>query len=444
MYYHCGLNNVMKLTNHYILKKGSVLLSVKLMASALALLFHYLLAKQLSAEQFGLFSLAVTCLLFASAFAKQGLEQVTVRFIASSERKDMAKLYCLLITYALTSASVIALLIFFLAESLSFHLFKQNQLVLLIPLIAILTIIQTSLAINASALKAQQYATRALLITGFITFFLAISTLLYYPVTSAYQALLYFAGSSLITAIISFTFIGYAFKTEFAMMKPLKLTELTNDFVEIINVSKVVFVISLMVLATNHLSLLILSAYVSLEELGRYGLAVKLSLLLSYPLIVVNTITAPRYAKLYQQRNFTEFKQLAIKMTQGLFILGTLGVVVLFFSVDFVLAYFGKSYTDAAVIVKILLIGQWFNLATGSVVSMLIMSGFEKQHRRNTLIITSFNIIALFVFIPLYGVIAGAVITSTAMAIKNMTALFYVNKLIYQRVNVIGSQHVDI
>lgn len=422
----------MMLTNKNIVKKGSVLLSVKFVASALTLLFHYLLAKQLSAVQFGLFSLAMTCLLFTSVFAKQGLEQVALKFISISSQESMAKWYFIFVTCVLTSASIIALLLFFLAEPLSVSLFNQPKLIPLISLIAILTIIQAVLAINTSALKAKEHTTSALLLSGFITFSLTILTLIIYPVSSAYDALLYFLCSAVVAIVVSFIIIFIKFHLAFSLMKKTSISELKGDVFDVSQVSKNLFIISLMALATSQVSILILSSYVSLATLGSYSLAVKLSLLLSYPLIVINAITASRYAKLYQQNKVIEFRQLAFNTTKGLLILGTVGAFILYFSVDFILEYIGKSYIGAALIVKILLVGQWFNLATGSVVSMLIMSGYERLHRRNTLILTSINVAALVIFIPLYGVISAAIITSLAMAIKNMTSLYYVNKYIYQ------------
>ncbi|MCJ8294465.1 MAG: oligosaccharide flippase family protein [Colwellia sp.] len=420
------------LTNSRLLKKGSVLLMVKLMASALALAFHYLLAKQLDVEQFGLLSLAMTVLLFSSAFAKQGLEQVSIRFIAKSNAAVGANWYCLIVSYAFISACIIALLVTLFAQPIAITAFSQQQLALLLPLVALLTVFQTCSAINSSALKAKQFTTRALFISGFITFVFACLLLINFPVDSAYQALLYFTYSALISSVISFVMLVSVFKKQqIKIFLPVKFKQ---DFFELIQVSKYIFVISLMALATGQLSILILSSYVSLGQLGSYSIALKLSLLISYPLIIINAITAPQYAKLHQRKYLSEFKQLAFNSTKILFVLGSLAVLVLFFSVDFILAYFGQGYVNAAIIVKILLVGQWFNLATGSVVSMLIMSGYEKVHQRNTVIITSINIFALFIFIPLYGLLAGAIITSFAMAIKNVTALYYVNKLIYQKV----------
>ena len=82
-----------------------------------------------------------------------------------------------------------------------------------------------------------------------------------------------------------------------------------------------------MALATSQLSVLILSSYVTLAELGRYSIALKLSLIVSYPLIIMNAITAPRYANLYEQNHLHSFKGLALTSTRLLFCLGSVGVI---------------------------------------------------------------------------------------------------------------------
>ena len=423
----------MKLTNRYMIKKGSLLLAMKLASSVLGLLFYYLLAKQLVAAQFGLFSLAMSCLLFTTTFGKQGLEQATVKLIAISGENTTARLYWLILAYALFSSSIIALFLVLWAEPLIMFSLKQEKLIQLIYLIAGLTILQTCLAINSSALKGKGHSGSAILLTGFISVFIANIFMLTNDINSAYEALLLFTFSSLLALLISFIFIGYKFQSKLIIRGGLNIAKVKSEFNDVTNISRKLLVISLMALATNQLSILVLSSNVTLAALGEYSLAIKLSMLLSYPLIVINAITAPQYAKLHQANKMSEFKLLALKTTKGLFILASLGVVVSFFSIDIVLNFFGESYRESAIIVKILLIGQWINLSTGSVFSMLIMSGFEKLCRRNTLVITSINIVALFIFIPEYGVIAAAIITSLSMAIKNLVSLFYVNKLIYTK-----------
>jgi len=420
------------------LSKSSFLLGLKLLTAVLSLLFYFLLAKQLPANQFGLFSLAMSFLLFSTVLATQGLEQVTVRFIAKNKKEHSGNLYWSILFYSFISSCLAALMVYLFLPLFSSEIINQILPEKIASLIAILTILQTILLINSSALKGRQHATSSLVLTGFITFTIVLFLLFIFPIRSATQALAYFTYSATLAAIVSFILVTIKFGSDLKVNKQQAVSEVKKELSEISIVSRRLFVISLAALITQQLSTLIVARYVSLEALAIFSLALKLSLLLSYPLIVVNTMTAAKYAKLYQKQKLIEFKHLALSVTKGLIVIATIGVLVIFIGIEYVLTYFGQNYIEAAIIVKVLVIGQWFNLATGSVVSMLIMSGYEKLHRKNALILTSINIIALLVFIPDFGLMAAAIITSVIMALKNLVALYYVNKLIYSKA---GSNH---
>lgn len=420
------------------LSKGSLLLGLKLLIAVLSLLFYFLLAKQLPAMQFGLFTLSMSFLLFATTFATQGLEQVTVRFIAKSNSEFLGNLYYLILFYSFISSCFTALIVFLFLPLFSAEIINQILPGNMAALIAILTILQTFILINSSALKGQQHATTSLILTGLITFTVALLLLFFFPINTAEQALAYLTYSAGLATVVSFIFITIKFGTDLKINMQQTMAEVKKELSDISIASRRLFVISIAALITQQLSTLILARYVTLEALASFALALKLSLLLSYPLMVINTMTAAKYAKLYQKQKLVEFKKLAFKVTKGLMIMATIGVFVIFIGIETILSYFGQNYSEAAIIVKILVIGQWFNLATGSVVSMLIMSGYEKLHRRNALILTSINIIALLVFIPGFGLLAAAIITSVIMALKNLVALYYVNKLIYSKT---GSTH---
>jgi len=421
-----------------LFSKALGLVCLKLAASALALFFHYLLARQLTAEQFGLYALAMSVLMFSAVLAKQGLEQVSVRFIAKASAADAKLWYGVIVGSALLSSIGMGLLIFWCLGLFSQALFGQPQLGDLALFIALLTPIQTLVAINSSALKGLGHAGSAMLFSGLITFSIAVVALIAMPVVSAYDALLIFILASLFALLLSFVVLT----TKFEGTLWLKFDEVRSikpRLGEISRVSRRVLVISIAALLTQQLSTILLAKHMPLAVVGSYALAIKFAMLLSYPLMAINAITAPRYARLYQAKKLIQFKTLALGVTKGLLALATVGLIVIFLSIDAVLAHFGADYADAAWLVKILAVGQWFNMSTGSVVSMLIMSGHEKLHRRNTLWLTGANVVALLVLIPLYGVLAAAIVTSVAMAIKNLVALYFVNQLIYRRVDHVGS-----
>lgn len=417
--------------------KFSKLMLLKILASGLSLIFYYVLAKQLSLSQFGLFSLAMSCLLFCSAFAKQGLEQAVVRFFALSTDIAKFKLYNKVIAYSGISAAIVALLVYLFSTEISLYLFIKIELADLLFYVAILTILQTWLGINSSVLKGQCRPAESLFFSGILTF--SISLVLFYvsPPIDGVSALKQFFISVAIACTISFIFVFISFKFPIRNANNLTIDKKgrsTDQIKPLLSTSRTLFLISLSALATQQLSTLILARTASLETIAFFTLALKVTLLMSYPLIVINAITAPKYARLYHQKELHKFKVLAFFTNKILIIIASIAIFVVYMFADKAMLMFDEHYTAAIPIIKILAIGQWFNLATGSVVSMLIMAGFEKQFRTITLILTAFSMILMFILIPNYGVWAAAWITSITMAVKNVVSWYVVYKNIYSKV----------
>ena len=151
-------------------------------------------------------------------------------------------------------------------------------------------------------------------------------------------------------------------------------------------------------------------------------------MLLSYFLVVVNSITAPLFAKYSQQQQWDEFLLLAKNATNILIIVATACAVFIYFFAKTIVLFFGVQYLEAVDIITVLLVGQWVNLATGPVVTMLVMSGYEKLHRKNTIVIAAMTLLLLLILIPKYGVFAAAWITSLSMAVRNFVSWYYCKK----------------
>ncbi|MFQ3189634.1 MAG: O-antigen/teichoic acid export membrane protein [Paraglaciecola sp.] len=416
-----------------LLRRSTLLLALKILTSLLGLLFYYLLAKQLGVEEFGLFSLAATCLLFTSALAKQGLEPSIVRIAAQygSSKKGLINksdislggLYLFVLLYSGVMALIIASCLYVFANTIAIDIFNKPVLADLLPLTAALTVIQTWMAINSSMLRGRSHAALSMVFTGIVTFSVVLVMFYYYPPHSALLAIEQLTIAAAIACFLSF------------VVTLLKIKPLTAyrqfEHKSILSSNAWLFIAAMAALTTQQLSVLVLGRYASLEQVGVFSIAIKVSMLLSYPLLAVNAYTAPQYAKFGAEGAFKALKHLANQANKVLLVVGSIGVVILFFLAEHIAGFFGEAYLPAADIIRILLIGQWVNLATGSVVSILVMNGYEKIHSRNSLIIMLMNIVALCVLVPSYGVLAAAWITTIIMASKNLVSWFYVNKLIF-------------
>ena len=412
-----------------LLSKGFLLLIVKLMTAGLAFAFHVMLARQLSIEDFGLFNLALTCLVFSCAIAKQGIDTAIIRYFAQQSNEKIPSLYLYVLMYSLGNITVASILLFILAPFISTTLLSTTKLIELFPCIIGLTFSQILLGLNSNVLKGRNFPLSSLLFTGAITFVVAVILLLLYNPTTVLQALQLFFYSVTIAALLSFIVVHKRLKL---ILIPVYSKQETK-FSAFVNTSRVLFFSSVSALLAQQFAILILAKYSSLADVAIFSVALKISLLMGYPLIVLNTITAPKYAKMYAVGDINAFKQLAWLTTKVLAVIATLVIVFIVFFVENLVSLFGGEYLSAAPILIILAIGQWFNLATGSVVSMLIMSGFEKTHRRNAILISLFTIVAMYVGVPKYGIVAAAWITTITMVAFNLLSLYFVNRFIYSK-----------
>ena len=92
------------------------------------------------------------------------------------------------------------------------------------------------------------------------------------------------------------------------------------------------------------------------------------------------------------------------------------------------LSVFGGEYAESALILRVLIIGQFINLITGSVAFILNMTGHEKDMRNVVIISGSLSLALGFVMIPIFGVLGAAVSTAASLAVQNLIAVYMVKK----------------
>jgi O-antigen/teichoic acid export membrane protein len=147
-----------------------------------------------------------------------------------------------------------------------------------------------------------------------------------------------------------------------------------------------------------------------------HRIAAQLGLLM----LVVASITSARFAAHYEQQHYADLTRLAGRATRTLILLGLPPVVALLLWSEQILAVFGIEFTGATTALRILLIGQLVNLATGPVGYLLAMTGHERP-LRNTLLATTALMLALAVMlIPIFGATGAAATVAVAMVSHNL------------------------
>lgn len=398
---------------------------LKLAGAGLGLAVYGYLAHLLTVPEFGLFALCMSLILLTAGMAKQGVEHLLVRFIAVVGPNNHASLYGLCLLVVVVLGTGLAVLITWFATTLSTWL-GSTDINTLLPLVGLLALCNSVQAVNTAFLNALHKPKLNVLFSGIVSQLLFLVLLFASAVSTPYQALILLLFCQAISLALSFIVTGY-----FCLPSLRGITALPLRCLGVANAHY--FIIALLMLITQQVPQVIVAKYASLDEVAFLALAIKIAAFFAYPLMAVNKVCGPHYSRLYSVHNITGLINLAKITRRQLTLIATVGLALVFLLVEPFLLVLDSSYLPAAYYIKILALGQWVNLATGSAVLILLMTGYERLHLYQNLAVTSLYFCALLVCVPYLGASAAVILMALAMALKNILSFQSVKKIMIKK-----------
>jgi O-antigen/teichoic acid export membrane protein len=398
----------------------------KLSAAFIAFGLTALVTRNMPNDEAGLFLLGFSILTVLSVFFRLGLDNVILRFLSAHGTDAFAQEKLnrgLLWVATLVIPSTVLGIIF--SEQIATHIFNKPAfgpvlfwMLLALPAMAIFMLL-------AMAFQAQH---RVVITTifqnlGISTVFVAVFGYLWVEqpeVLNAVTAAQIYAGAA---GVIFFA----ALITWFSQ-KGISFNVTSYKDKELTSASANLWVASNMTLITAWSGILIAGAVVPAEELAQLSAAQRTAMLTSFVLMVVNMVVAPRYAHMWKNGDLAGIQRLAKWSTRGMIVMVAPIVLVMVLLPERVMSLFGDGYEQAALLLTIMGVGQFINVATGSVAYLLNMSGHEKDFRRVTLFVGPLTVVCALVFIQWWGVIGAALATAVGVGLQNIMALVIVNK----------------
>jgi O-antigen/teichoic acid export membrane protein len=156
------------------------------------------------------------------------------------------------------------------------------------------------------------------------------------------------------------------------------------------------------------------------KDLAQLAIAQRTSMLISFVLVAVNLVSAPKFASMYKQGKKENLKRYAINSTRLMVAFATPIVLFIVVFPKFIMSFFGAGFTGGSSMLLVLALGQYVNVLTGSVSYLLIMSGHEKDTRNTQFMIGVFSIILNLVMVKYYGAFGAAVAIAVSVAAQNL------------------------
>jgi len=385
------------------------------------------ISRSLSINDAGLFFLAMTIITVLVNVSTMGFTTTTVRYVAQNAALEKWNVVRGLIRYALSSVIIFSAIVFFIGLLFSSNISDFLQKSDLIKPLRVMLIALPLLVVIHIIAHAFQGIHRQLISVSLLNIFPQLSVLFLVFLSN------FFEYNTSALSISFFFLIGVLMSLSLGCFKWFSQEKLnTNIDLSLVkkfsNSAKPIWLVVVMSTLVQWSSLLVLGIYESSEDVALYSVAHRVSLLVSLILVAVNSVASPNFAALSGKNEKNSLRE-SFNMSNRLIIfLGLPCIFLIILLSDIVMGLFGANYIDGSKLLIILIIGQAFNVLTGSVGVILNMRGFEDDLKKAVLIASLTAIFASMILIPLYGVIGAALATAFAIAMQNLVCSIYVWK----------------
>lgn len=421
----------MTYTNRIVRGVGAIFL-MSIFSNFIAYLTRIVLARNLSPYEYGLFYSVFTFVIFFLFFRDLGLGQAVIKHIPEfniQKRYDSIKTIIFsALSFQFLSSLLLSVILFFSADFLSKYYFKAEVASVLLQFLILYILLSLSFTFLKDILQGfQNFKIFSLIefLKNSITLLIIVS----FIVAGFKNVFVPVFANILVCPILFFILLPFVIKT-FPFFK-YKIT----DFKPI---TKQMFSFGLPVLATSiggkvigYIDTIILTYFVSLEQVGIYNVILPSALVVLHLGSAVSAVVFPTVSELWAKQDKKRISDGINLIHKYAFVLTIPAIFTAFtFSGLFISFFFGKEYISGALALQILLIGVLFYLVAG--INHSILSGIGKPQIVTKIVLFSafLNAAGNFILIPKFGIEGAAVSTSLSYFVALFLSTHQITKLI--------------
>ena len=403
-----------------IARGASTAFVLKGASAVLTFALYVVIARLLGPAEAGHYFLALTIVTIAAVIGRLGLDNSVLRFVAAHEAdRDwpaVKGVYQRSTRLVLLASVVSTGLVLALATPLSEGLFAKPGLTPALRWMAVAIVPTALLNLQAQGLQGlKRIADSSFVANVSVPLVSLIGALLLAPRWGTVGAVWAYAAASVVTAAVGVWRWRRATRHLQDIPGHFDARTLYRSCIPL-------FWVSCLQLVIAWSSNVVLGLMATSADVGIFGAAYRTSLLISFVLMAVNSISAPKFAALYQQGDLRALATIARKSARLMALAASPILAVFLVAPHFVMGLFGPEFTRGAAALAILSIGQFVNVVTGSVGWILIMCGYERLLRNNIAICAALSVALNVLLIPRYGYLGAAIATATTLAVQMLVA----------------------
>jgi O-antigen/teichoic acid export membrane protein len=401
---------------------------IRVLGALAGFLMSIVVTRSLSIEQSGLFFLAHALCSGIGMLCTLGLPDALVRFIAGFHSQEnwseIKGVFNKSVSLVLLMSSIVSIALYYFSYFICSVIFSKPDfeycfelIVIAIPFFSIYQLFSYAfLGLNkpSTSIFFQSISCPMLVVISLVIF-----SKFSLDASAALVACIFLFSAFVTTAIAA---------SKWFSSESLKVIADHSQTSDLVLSAKSLFFVMLMGMVLQYSGQIICGLYLDAYEVAHFSVAQRVSLLASFVLIVINYVAAPRFAACAKLGKKEELQKTALFCSRIMVLVATPVVIFIFFFADFLMGFFGAEYVHAASLLKILIVGQFVNVITGSVSYLLNMTGNEKDMRNIVFLSGPLALALCFILIPIYGSTGAAIAIATAVASQNLLAVYFVKK----------------
>jgi O-antigen/teichoic acid export membrane protein len=410
-----------------VVKKSVSAIAVKVVGMLIALLVSISLGNLIGATGIGIIGLSNRMVSLIMVLALLGLPQVIVKKIAISKNENnLQEIKNVLDTAYFISgllSLILVVILIVLTPWIAKFIFNEPNLKTPFMIMAIVLPAQVFSRIIGSALTGYRKIwqsnlvdqTLSVSVTGGL---ILISWLCEIMITVNLVAIFYAVGRIVVALTVR---VYWKSLYQFNGVKKFISKELLNNSIPLLFVS-------MTLLLASSIDVIMLGWIANATEVGYYTIALQLALLTSFFLQVTNSVLMPKIAELFSCNKLDEMRIMVQRTTYYLVLIGILTVGIFGAIGKPLLGLWGEEFKKAYFVLIILSVGQFFNIASGPIGSILVMCNYEKVLRNITVVSLLLNVILNYLLIIKFGSEGAAIATALTIAITMTASTLFVKR----------------
>jgi O-antigen/teichoic acid export membrane protein len=397
----------------------------------LSVLVQAAVARGLGPVAYGLYGIGWTILRIGVSLASFGLGHGVVRYGSHHNREGSGRLRDVLIQgvgLALVTSAIVAALVFLSANWLAVVVFGKPDLANVIRWFAPGLAFASGLQVAASATRISKRIQ-----------FAAVSQEIFQPLANLVLVLVVlWLGWGLAGAVgaavasfalamgLALAFVIRLYRSAFASTE--RPQSVAGELLSFSGPAALSGVFTTLLILVDRL---IVGHYRPAAEVGVYQAASTVSSLFPVVLTAFSSILGPMVAELHHSGEKARFREVYLVGTKwGIYVSLPVFLLVLFFPGQLMELVFGERFFSGGVILIILSVGQLINVGTGSINTVLLMSGLQLRWLLISGIGLAADIGLGLLLTAKYGVVGAAMATAVAGGGMWLVALLYGKRLL--------------